>query len=452
MNKLYNLFIAFLFLATSTVLNGQSLTLDECRQLTIRNNQTIKQSVLDVQKAEQTSMEAFTHYFPNVSASGIAMKANDYLIKGNIPQMNLPVYDGNPVNLLNPTQFAYFPGASLNLLDYMNTASVVVTQPVFAGGQIYNGNRLARVGSEIASERMNADTRDQLLTTEKYYWTLAGLIAQRKTIKAYQDLLVSLRKDVAVSYENGLIEKSDLLKVDLKLNEVAVNSLTLENGIEAVQRALCQQTGIEWSAGIITTDSIGLILPPESYFKDPDSSLKVRPEYIMLSKAVDAATLQKKVALGKNLPSVAIGATGFWYDVMDNSQTNALAFASVSIPISDWWGGTHQIRQKSLEVEKAKSMLTDNSQKLVMQQQIAFNRLREAWTRIKLAEAALSEATEHLRVLSDNHKAGMVSVSDLLEAQALWQQGVQQKTGSGYNYMIELSNYKSISGNFTNPK
>ena len=46
----------------------------------------------------------------------------------------------------------------------------------------------------------------------------------------------------------------------------------------------------------------------------------------------------------------------------------------------------------------------------------------------------------------------MVSVSDLLEAQALWQQGVQQKTGSGYNYMIELSNYKSISGNFTNPK
>ncbi|HBZ66275.1 MAG TPA: hypothetical protein DEO70_05505 [Bacteroidales bacterium] len=452
MNRLKYISIAAFFLVTSAALHGQSFTLDECIQLTLRNNESIKQSGLEVQKAEQTQKEAFTHYFPNVSATGLAMKANDYLVKGSIPEMNLPVYDGNPANLLNPTQFAYFPGASLNLLDYMNTASVVVTQPVFAGGQIYNGNRLARVGSEIVAERKNADTRDQLLITEKYYWTLAGLIAQRKTVSSYHELLISLRKDVAVAYENGLVEKSDLLKVDLKLNEVEVNSLALENGIESVQRALCQQTGMEWSAGIITVDSVGLVLPPENYYIDPDSSLKVRPEYIMLSKAIDAASLQKKIAVGKNLPAIAVGATGFWYDVMDNSQTNALAFASVSIPISDWWGGSHQIRQKSLDVEKAKSMLADNSQKLVMQQQVAFNKLREAWKRIKLADAAMTEATEHLKVVADNHKAGMVGVSDLLEAQALWQQGAQQMAGSGYNYLIELATYKSLSDIIANPK
>jgi outer membrane protein len=74
---------------------------------------------------------------------------NNYLIKGNIPEMKLPMYDGNPADLATASQSAYLPAISLNLLKYMNIATISIAQPVFVGWQIINGNELAKTGDEL---------------------------------------------------------------------------------------------------------------------------------------------------------------------------------------------------------------------------------------------------------------------------------------------------------------
>ena len=67
--------------------------------------------------------------------------------------------------------------------------------------------------------------------------------------------------------------------------------------------------------------------------------------------------MQKKITLGENLPQIAIGVTGSYVDVMDNSSTNSQIFATVSIPISDWWEGKHKTNQNRIKVENAKKQL-----------------------------------------------------------------------------------------------
>lgn len=450
MSHLINISLRFLFIFSLALLPAfrqaaaQVISLDECCQRTLENNLVIKQLNLDMEESKHLKKEMITNFFPKVSAGANAMHASDYLVKGSIPAMNLPVYDGNPANLAHPEQYAYFPGTELNLVDYTYLATLTVAQPLYAGGQIRTAVKLANKAESIHHNKAIAGVRDELLTTEQYYWQLASLLEKRKTIQSYNSLLSSLYNDVEVAYRSGLLPKSDVLKVQLKQNEVAVNELTLENGIQMCRRALCRQMGMEYSETLVPADSVGLLLPPHAFFTDPEASVYQRPEYKMLSSSVEIAGLSKKMEMGALLPTLAVGVTGSYYDVMDEGNTMGVAFATLTVPVSEWWGGTHKIKQKSIEQEKARDALADNTGKMLLQHHNAYNQLTEAYQKIELSKVAESQTSEHLKDMKQNFEAGISRVSDLLDAQAMWQQSVDNLSGARYHYLSELAIYRSL--------
>ena len=161
-----------------------AISLDSCKQLALQNNRKIKEAELQVQASGQQRMEVFTNFFPKVSAVAFAMRSADYLIKAKTPAMNLPVWNGqDPSQLVNPTQFAYIPSISLNLLDYLNTAAVTVAMPVYAGGRIRRGYKLARLGEDVNVYQKAMTTDEVLGRTEELFWTLQSLKEKEQTIK-----------------------------------------------------------------------------------------------------------------------------------------------------------------------------------------------------------------------------------------------------------------------------
>lgn len=424
--------------------SGQTLTLQQCKELTLQNNAAIEEANLNVKKAEQVKKEAFTNYFPTASVSAMAIKPTDYLIETEVPAANLPVYDGNPANLANPTQFAYFPGFQIKALDHVYTAYATITQPIYAGGQIRNGNKLASIGVEASKTYSQLSERDQLLQTETWYWQIASAIKQRETIIKYEKLLNQLLKDVTISHKNGLIQKSDLLKIQLKLTETTVKKTQLNNAIEALTRALCQHIGIEFNPLFNPSEVMIDSATPDELFISPDSTIQNMAEYQLLERSLEAANLEKKIAIGKNLPTLAIGGFTDFTDITDSYDNHMIGFVSLSIPITDWWKGSHQIKQKEIETAKAKLKLKDSREKLSMQQTIQYNQLIESWKNIDLGKAGLNEATEHLQDMTNNYAAGVVTVSDLLEAQAIYQEAESRYQSFQYSYLIEVARYKSL--------
>lgn len=424
--------------------SSQTLTLQQCKELTLQNNAAIEEANLNVKKAEQVKKEAFTNYFPTASVSAMAIKPTDYLIETEVPAANLPVYDGNPANLANPTQFAYFPGLQIKALDHVYTASATITQPIYAGGQIRNGNKLASIGVEASKTYSQLSERDQLLQTETWYWQIASAIKQRETIIKYEKLLNQLLKDVTISHKNGLIQKSDLLKIQLKLTETTVKKTQLNNAIEALTRALCQHIGIEFNPLFNPSEVMIDSSTPDELFISPDSTIQNMAEYQLLERSLEAANLEKKIAIGKNLPTLAIGGFTDFTDITDSYDNHMIGFVSLSIPITDWWKGSHQIKQKEIETAKAKLKLKDSREKLSMQQTIQYNQLIESWKNIDLGKAGLNEATEHLQDMTNNYAAGVVTVSDLLEAQAIYQEAESRYQSFQYSYLIEVARYKSL--------
>lgn len=423
-------------------LQAQTLSLDSCKYDALEHNKKIKEAKLKVEESGEVAKNAYTNFFPKVDAQAFAMKSSDYLLDIKTPEMNLPVYDGNLANLATANQFAYVPSMDIQSLDYLNVGMVTATQPIYAGGRVRSGYKLASLGEKINEESLTLTTQQVIVKTEEYYWTLVSLNAKLQTLDSYDKMLNSLLKDVQVSYDAGLIQKSDLLKVKLKLNEIHANKLKLNNGIALTKMALCQHIGIPYSDGLTLADTTFTNVLPQSLFAQPEAALANRSEYQMLNKAIDAEILQKRLAKGEFMPQLAVGVMGQYLDIADKQNTYGIAFATLKIPISDWWGGSHKLQAHKIKIDLAKNNLDEKSELLKLQMEKAYKELTESYQQIAVAESLEKEAKEHLKVVNDNYEAGIMSTSDLLEAQAIYQESEDGVVNAQSTYQIRQVYYK----------
>lgn len=437
--------LVMLFASTST--QAQTLSLDSCKQLALKNNKKIIESGYDIQAAAEVRKNAFTNYFPKVSASAFAMRSAENLIQMQTPEMNLPVYDGNPANLAGATQFAYVPSMSIGAIDYMNVGVVSAALPIYAGGQIRNGNKLAAIGEDVSHQQQAMTTTDVLVRTEQLFWSIVALNEKLKTMESYRALLDTLNRDVTNYIAAGLAQRNDLLKVQLKQNELQSNRLKLKNGLSLTKMALCQHIGIAFDSTLVLSNepASGELVSPTVSVNEAVAS---RPEYQMLNKAAEAEMLQLKMTRGELMPQLSLGAIAAYADVANSGNTQKFAIANLSIPISDWWGGSHKIKQQNLKIEKAQNKLNETSELLGLQIVQTTNELRESFDQVLLAEKAVAQAQENLKVTDDNYRSGNISISDLLEAQALFQSSNDNLTNSQCNYQIAKSKYMQAIGKY----
>lgn len=442
--KKLNIIITLLFFSIASI--GQTITLNTCKELAIENNKRLKESQLKLEASEKIKKNAFAKYFPTVSASATAFKSSKDFLDIKTEAMDLPVYDGNLAHLEGATQFAYVPPISIQTLDYANTAMVTAVQPLYAGGRIRTGNKLAELNGDVTQSQYNLTKSEILVTTEDYYWNLVALNEKTITLKNYEKLLKELLKEVGDFYDAGLVKKSDLLKVQLELNKIEGNKLKLTNGTDILKMAFSQHLGKPYSDNFNVKDSLTSILPPQNYYAETGLALKNREEYKMLNKAIEAEELQKKLINGELLPQLAVGVGGMYLDMMDQDNTYGLAFATLSIPISDWWGGAFKRQEHKIKIEIAKNNLDQNSELLQLQMSKTYKDLMEAYKQIEISQTSVNQAAEYQKEMEDNYDAGLTSLSDLLEARAITQQAKDAFIDSKTKYKITIAKYLQAIG------
>ena len=432
------------------------------RQLTdsaLKNNFATRAAHHDIEAAHEQRREAFTKYFPNVSATAATFNANRGMAKMTLdPQTMISPELGAALAQSFPPEAMAALAAPINMTMMKSgvIASVTAMQPVFAGGQIVNGNRLARVGEEVSELQLQLAEQEVERTVSQYYWQLVSLYEKLATIDAVEALLADLHKDVDVAVRAGVAMRNDLLQVELRQNEVESQKVKLRNAIVIVKMTLGQYAGIEPSRlspkGEGNRYSFEIDEPDLSQQDIPElpplgrEGVGLLPEYSLLQKQVEAAKLQKKMAVGKNLPSVAVGAGYNYHNLLDNDRTFAMVFATLSVPISDWWGGSHAVKHKKIELQKAQEQLEDNAQLLGIRLQKTWNDADEARQLVEIASRGIKQAEENLRLNRDYYRAGTSTMSNLLEAQLLYQQARDRHTEAYADLQHKLLLYRQAGG------
>ncbi|MDR1335421.1 MAG: TolC family protein [Tannerella sp.] len=405
------------------------LTLEQCRELALKNNAQAKNAALSVEMARQQKKEAFTGYFPSVNGAAAGAVFSKPLMTSEVATGYPPPNDK----------------AKIGLIENTLIGGVAAMQPLFAGGQIVYGNRLAKTGVEISRLQQQMTENEVLLLTECYFWQLVSLKEKMKTIEDSETLLSRIASDVKAAVGAGLTTRNDLLRVELEQNRLESGRLKAENGLQILKKTFAQHIGLENDAFDIGTPwgFQDVALPAGGR----DYSPRWRPEYQLLEKSVDAARLQYRMEIGKRLPSVAIGAGYHWMKMDVSRKTEqtknfGLALATVSVPVSDWWGGSHAIKRKRLEMQQAENTRREQSDLLQLQMQQIDNELDEAYRQTGLARKSISSAEENLRISRDNFNAGISTLSDLLEAQNLLQQSRDRHTEAAAEYFVKLAEYR----------
>ena len=425
----------------------QAYTLEQIKDSALHNNIAIRHARHSIDAAKEQRKEAFTKYFPNVSGTGLWFNANQGMAQASInPSEMVPASLASTLATMLPAEalVALANPISISMMKNGTIGSLMAVQPVFAGGQIINGNKLAKVGEEVSRLQLQLSENEVEKTAEQYFLQLASLQEKMKTVDAVDTLLADIHKDVDVAVSAGLAMRNDLLQVELRQNDIESQRLKLQNGISIVRLLLSQYCGLRDTSFTITyqSDAPSTLLSRQ----DHDQALLGTAEYQLLDKQVEATSLQKKIAVGQNLPSVAVGAGYNYHNLLDNNTTFGMVFATVSVPISDWWGGSHTIKRRKIEHQQAVEQLEDNAQLLQIRMQNAWNGLEESYQQLLLAQRGIEQAKENLRLNRNYYKAGISKMSDLLEAQMLYQQSCDKQTDAFANYQNKLLEYRQATG------
>ena len=422
-------------------------TLQQLKDSAFQNNIAVRNARLGIEAAQKQRKEAFTKYFPNVSATGLWFNANKGMAQTTInPSEAIPASLASSLATSLPAEAlaALSNPISISMLKNGTIAGITATQPVFAGGQIVNGNRLARVGEDVSRLQLQMSENEVEKIAEQYFWQIVSLQEKMKTVAAVETMLADIHKDVDAAVSAGIALRNDLLQVQLRQNEVESQRLKLQNGISIVRLLLAQYCGLRDTTFTLSHHADAVISVPLK--QDHQQALFSTSEYQLLGKQVEAANLQRKMEIGKNLPTVAVGVGYNYHTLLENDHSFAMLFATVSVPISDWWGGSHAIKRKKIAYQQAQDQLADNAQLLTIRMQNAWNSVVEARLQLDIAQRSIEQSEENLRLHRDYYRAGTCKMSDLLEAQLLYQQSCDKHTDAYADLQNKILEYKQSTG------
>ena len=420
------------------------LTLEECLQLAKQNNRTLQNAALDIQAANEQNKEVFAKYFPSISANVLAFQTFDKVIKGDgtIPE---------EIMILGE-QFAPYVGLPYSIRELTRgySATLSAVEPIYAGGQIHAGSQLTKIQQDVMILQHQLTEKDVLQKVTEHYWQIASVKYNIQTIDAAERQLQAVYDQVDQYVKAGVTTRNDLLKVKLHVQELESNRLKAENGEHVLRLLLAQEIGLSNQDIDIALNDVEAANPETVHVASTDAAAG-RIELQLAGKGVDAQKLQVKMERGKNLPTFAVGLMGYHTgfgglsdmvkENMNTTMTNGLVFGTLSVPISSWFGGSHAIRRQKIKLQQSQNDYLDAQEKLGIDVEAAWSSLLEAYKQIDLAKTSVEEATENLRMSTDQYKVGTETITDLLDAETLNRQAQDNLSNAKATYQIRLADY-----------
>ena len=435
-----------LFLSGITASAQQVLSLQQVKEQALAHNISIRTAEGAVREAREQKKEAFANYFPQVSATGMGFKTNTDMLKTSINTASL--LPSSLATALPPALAGMIPPTlSFSMLDRGLMAGVAAVQPLFAGGRIINGNKLARAGVEASEIQKQISENNVELTATQYYWQIISLKEKQRTLDAVDAMLRQLEHDATMAVKAGVGVRNDLLQVQLRQNEVESSRIKLDNGLRLARRVLAQYIGAEGETDAADTVNTASMPPFLIQEVNNDDAVAATPEYKLLQKNVEVTRLQKQMEIGKNMPSIGIGATYSHYNMTEGMKnTFGMVFATVTVPISQWWGGAHAIKRRQIAEDVARQQLADNRQLLAIRIQKNRDDVNDAYKQLAIARKGIEQSEENLRLNRNFYQAGTVTMNNLLDAQQKYQQCRDRYIEAYAAWQIKIVEYEQSIG------
>jgi TolC family type I secretion outer membrane protein len=391
-----------------------ALSLAQAVEIALRENPALSAARSQVEIAEQRVVQGRAGLLPRLSVSEGFQRSN-----------NPPQVFSTKLNQENftPQDFAIDRLNQPNAINDFAT-NFAATWPLFDGGQSWYGWQQAKMGREAAARALERSRQEVIARTTDAY---AGVLLARESLAVVESAMAAAGAHLSAAetrYGSGLTVKSDQLQAQVRLADLEQQKLLAQSQVEVARSSLNAAMGIPDPVRFELSDR----LQAESVPVDPlEAWLATARERRLELQELDLREAMAREEIEKaragHLPNLdLVGNYQIHTEDFDGSADNYSVGAVLSLnlfsglapsaKVSEAWASRRQIQALHRQMES----------QVFLEVRQAYTQTASAAQRIGVADQAVRQAEEALRIVADRYNGGLLTIVDLLTAEAALQQ------------------------------
>jgi outer membrane protein TolC len=333
-----------------------------------------------------------------------------------------------------------FAPAELNDPDPVDNFATALTLSwqLFDGGNTWNGWQATKSQAAAAAQGVTRTEQQVAAQTAQAY---VGMLLARENLRVIEQSLETAHAHsnlVASRYEGGFVVKSDLLRAQVRIAELDQARLQATNAVEVAAAHLNAAMGIAIDTPLSLATPFTKCRPLGEAFQTwQQSALAQRPDMLAMNLRYEAAERGIERAKSGHLPHLSMH-SAYEINTEDFGDTHDNWTLGAAVTLNLFAG--RQISSRVTAARAALRQLAAQREALAQQIQVetraAFLSAQSTWQQIQVAQSALAQADEGVRIVGNRYKSGLLTIVSLLDAEVADQEARMRHFKAMHDYKV----------------
>ena len=436
--------LLILLILTSFNLKSQSqkLSLSECIDLAIENNENLKNSILEEKISKALSNEYLSIGFPQINFDG-GIKYNH-----EVPKSLLDIsrfMPGVPEGTEQEVQFGQ---------AYDGRVDLFVNQMIF-NGSYFVGLSAAKELVKLSEKMTERNVIDIHESVSKAYYTTLNTKSRVDLVNSNIDRLDALLKQTKSLYENGFVEKLDLDRIQVSFNNLKSEKIKADRLYDLSLAVLKFQIGISLDKKIELIEEFNEELVTAFTFDLNEFDYSKRIEYSILQTDKNLKFYELKNNRSQYLPQVY---ANYNYGYNTSASQSNIFFESdrwkkfgtfglqVIVPIFDGFLKRSRINQSKFKIEQVENQMLFLERSINLQINQSLAAYQNSKESLKIASENLVLAQDVYFASEKKYAQGVGSNLELIDSNNSLKIAQNQYYNSLYESIISIIDIKKTLG------
>lgn len=390
------------------------------------NNKNIQLAKMDEQIATSNYKQTQAIFLPQVGLSYTAFTTNNPLnaFGFKLQQKSITQEDFNPALLNNPS-------ATPDFMTQLN-----VQQPILNMDMLYM-RKSALKQTELYQYKTQRTKEQIIYQAQQAYLQLQMAYDAQKVLQEALETAKAIYKFTNDRYVQGLLQKSDLLNVEVQIKSIETNLADIKSNISNASDYI----------SLLMNKPTGVVYSVEAQATSIDNSLAVdtlssnRSDFKAMQTAIESYDLAIKSTKMSYLPKLNAFAN---YQLHDKAMLGFgagayLAGMQLSWDIFKGNSTKNKIATQTLERNKMAEQLDNQKEESRVELNKTYRQFTDAVFKMQQQQTSVDQANEALRILQNRYQQGLVNTTDVLMAQTQLSQQKLAYTQAVFSKNVSLA-------------
>mgnify|MGYP001131175970 CR=1 FL=1 len=422
--KVLNLVVGILLAASPAF----GIGLEELQDKALEKREILKRYIVNLEKSEKDSVLARAGYYPSVDVSYQMNKIDD-----KSPSLELGGGGGSL-----DSGFGGSVDSSFSATDSSIFYSAV-TWNLFNGFKDRYSIESAELLTEVEELQLDGLTQDIQLNVALQYLNVYERRANLEVARKNYETLQKIYQDGKNRLDVGLIDRNELLKFKVDLDDTLIQVEAAKGGLEKSVILLGRVVGEDLRLALLDFEEFENIPGGKDLEGNMALMLARRSELQVFDKLIEASMYQRQADQSGYYPKVdLVGSYSYFDDDLIGGRGNVGSEelrAQLVLSMNLYRGGATQARvaKARLETQGLHYDMKERKDTLKTELQNLHIDYSVSLRNIEVALVSIEQAEENLRITRLKYNEGLQRESDLLDA-------VANLSRAQYNYVAVLQN------------